>query len=123
MALLNISQLMAFEREKHRVASENSFYGTILLESELRNFSQFNESKRYDIFLSHSYKDHKAIAWLAKYLKEQYEYEIYVDWIEDKTLDRSQVSKETAKIIKSRMKNCKCLFYNNYWSASHSIIK
>ena len=35
----------------------------------------------------------------------------YVDWIEDKQLDRSRVNQETAKILRSRMRRCRSLFF------------
>lgn len=111
MALFNINRLEAVAREHRVVASKYAIDEAVLLESEMKNFSRYDETKIYDIFLSHSYKDRIAVAGLVKYLKRQYNYKIYVDWIEDKTLDRSRVTKATAKTIKLRMKNCKCLFY------------
>ena len=111
MALFNIDRLEAVAREHRVVASKYAIDEAVLLESEMKNFSRYDETKIYDVFLSHSYKDRVAVAGLVKYLKRQYDYEIYVEWIEDRTLDRSHVTRKTAKTIKSRMKNCKCLFY------------
>lgn len=90
---------------------EGSARESAWLNERMYCFSQFDEEKQYDIFLSHSYRDHVAVAGLVKYLNEQYGYEIYVDWINDPELDRKNVSKKTAMIIKSRMRKCKCLFY------------
>lgn len=111
MALFNIDRFEKIAREGRRDVFESVAQESVRLDSEMRCFSRFNESKIYDIFLSHSYKDRVAVAGMVKYLKKQYGYEIYVDWIEDSTLDRSCVTKETANVIKTRMKNCKCLFY------------
>lgn len=38
-------------------------------------------------------------------------YYVYVDWIEDKHLDRKNVNRETAEVLKSRRSHSKCLFY------------
>lgn len=111
MALFNIDRLEKIAREDRGYIVESATQESARLNVEMRTYSQFDNSKTYDIFLSHSYKDRKLVALLVKYLKEQYGYEIYVDWIEDSALNRSKVTKETANVIKNRMKNCKCLFY------------
>lgn len=111
MALFNINRFEKISRESLGTIVESAAQESARLNSEMYCFSQFDDSKKYDIFLSHSYKDRVAVAGLVKYLKRQYHYEIYVDWIEDQDLNRSRVTKETAEAIKSRMRNCKCLFY------------
>lgn len=111
MALFNINRLEKIVRESHGYIVESAAQASAHLNIEMRTYSQFDNSKTYDIFLSHSYNDRIAVAGLVKYLKKQYGYEIYVDWIEDQNLNRSHVTKETAKTIKSRMRNCKCLLY------------
>ncbi|PKQ46073.1 TIR domain-containing protein [Confluentibacter flavum] len=70
----------------------------------------FSINKKYDIFLSHSYLDKDEIASLKIYL-EDFGFSVYIDWIEDYQLNRNSVTKETAKIIKYRMQNCKSLVY------------
>lgn len=74
----------------------------------------FAESKRidkhYDVFLSHSYLDAIQVRVL-KALIEEKGLSVYVDWIEDYELNRGNVNKETAEIIRHRMKNCDTLFY------------
>ena len=111
MALFNINRFEKIARESRGTIVESAAQESARLNSEMYCFSQFDDLKKYDIFLSHSYKDRIAVAGLVKYLKKQYGYEIYVDWIEDQNLNRSHVTKETAKTIKSRMRNCKCLLY------------
>jgi hypothetical protein len=69
-----------------------------------------SESKRFDIFLSHSYLD-KDIVWALKKEFERIGYSTYVDWVEDYGLDRTNVNKETAEHIRNRMKSCELLFY------------
>lgn len=90
--------------------------------SRLKNYS-FSESvaknslnyksldTTFDIFLSHSYADKEYIYELKRIL-EDYGYSVYVDWITDgKTLSRDNVSKETAKLIRIRMKNSKSMIF------------
>ena len=97
--------------------------------SEKNIFDSINESKtfdatkKYDIFLSHSYADKEIIDELIFSLKRDYNfnYTIYIDWIEDPTLDRTNVTKETASTLKQRMKNCKSLLYVT--SENHSYSK
>ena len=80
----------------------------------------FNTSKTYDIFLSHSYLDAKYIKLIRDDLVKL-GYSVYVDWIEDKSLNRSEVTSETAKKLRIRMKQSRCLFYvttENYQKSS-----
>lgn len=71
----------------------------------------FNESKKktsFDIFLSHSFLDKEAIYGLY-YELTNLGFSVYVDWIVDSELDRKNVSKESAKLIQSRLRSCKTL--------------
>lgn len=80
----------------------------------------FELSKTYDIFLSHSYNDARIIKALRDELTEM-KYEVYVDWIEDPNLDRGRVTDLNARLLRNRMKRCKCLFYATSDSAEKSI--
>lgn len=66
--------------------------------------------KHYDVFLSHSYLDATEIRALKAIIEEE-GLSVYVDWIEDYELNRENVTKETAGVIRHRMKNCDSLFY------------
>ncbi len=70
----------------------------------------FSEGETYDIFISHSYTDAEEILGV-KTIIENMGFSTYVDWIEDKQLNRGKVNKETAEIIRKRMKCCKSLFF------------
>src|SRR4051812_49040009 len=66
----------------------------------------------FDIFLSHSYTD--AMLDLdrllgIKAILEEFEYSVYVDWIIDSFLSRTDVSAETASVLRNRMDHSKCL--------------
>lgn len=76
-------------------------------------------TRTYDIFLSHSFRDAELILGVKLKL-EDYGYSVYVDWIEDAKLDRSKVTKETAKTLRTRMDCCKCLFYSTTESSADS---
>lgn len=82
--------------------------------SETRTFSaneSISDSRRYstfDIFLSHSFLDKQVVKGIFLDLSKK-GYKVYVDWIVDPHLDRSNVTKESAELIRNRMENSKSL--------------
>ncbi len=44
-------------------------------------------------------------------LFNKHHFSVYVDWIEDKQLDRKDVNVKTANLLRERMKQSKCLSY------------
>lgn len=82
---------------------------------EQRTFS----AKKYDIFLSHSSDDAKKVAGMKLELEDM-GFTVYVDWIEDPELDRTDVTKRNAEILRSRMRSCSSLLYAFSKSASTS---
>jgi mRNA-degrading endonuclease toxin of MazEF toxin-antitoxin module len=68
------------------------------------------QSKRFDIFLSHSSLDKAEIAGIAAYF-QNYQYEVYVDSFLDPHLKPSKASRETAQIMRNRMSNSKTLLF------------
>jgi hypothetical protein len=74
----------------------------------LRN--AFNYSKKYDVFLSHSYLDSEVVYGL-KLLLEDLGLSVYVDWYDDPQLNRTNVTPETAALLKLRMRNSQTLLY------------
>lgn len=64
----------------------------------------------YDIFLSHAYCDRDLVEQAHAEL-EGAGYSVYVDWIEDATLDRSAVDERTADLLRRRMQRCGSLFF------------
>lgn len=83
--------------------------------SESKLFSEtqrtINESQKnltFDIFLSHCFLDREVVKGLFLDLTSQ-GYKVYVDWIIDPHLDRSNVTKESAELIRSRMKSSRSL--------------
>lgn len=120
MALLKKSSL----RERVRKVSGYSS------EIDLRNFSAnaiLNEKRAadarvatYDIFLSHSSED----AIFIKALRDEIVkagFSVYVDWIDDPQLDRTAVTKDTAFVLRKRMKSCRSLLYATSSAAKKSV--
>lgn len=81
-----------------------------LFESELKLFSAKTvpESTSFDIFLSHSFLDKSEVQGLYQELTD-FGFKVYVDWIVDPHLDRTNVTKSSAKLIQSRLKASKTL--------------
>lgn len=66
--------------------------------------------KIYDVFLSHSSLDKRLILTLIQLFNDA-KYSVYVDLIEDTQLDRTNVNKTTAGILRSRMNTSRGLAY------------
>lgn len=80
---------------------------TIISESQKKMFSA-NENQQFDIFLSHSFLDREEVIGIYVDLTNM-GYTVYVDWIIDNHLDRNNVTKETATLIRKRLKSSKSL--------------
>lgn len=73
----------------------------------------------FDIFLSHSKMDDRYVLG-AKQILEEKGYSVYVDWIDDRQIDRSKVNKLTADYLRNRMRQCALMFYLHTQNASLS---
>ena len=78
-----------------------------ILKEESKTFHRY---KTYDIFLSHAFSDADIVLGIKKILEKE-GFTVYVDWIDDPHLDRSNVTKEVAEHIRQRMKSCGHLVY------------
>jgi hypothetical protein len=66
------------------------------------------ENKTFDIFLSHSFLDREEV--LGVYVElSNLGFEVYVDWIVDPQLNRTNVTKESAELVRRRMRSSKSL--------------
>lgn len=83
------------------------------------SYNAYSSYKTYDIFLSHSYQDADVILGL-KYTFEEKGYSVYVDWIEDKQLNRENVNARTANQLRVKMRSCKSLFFATSDNSSSS---
>jgi hypothetical protein len=66
--------------------------------------------KGHDIFLSHAFDDKELILGVALIL-EDLGYTVYLDWRDDPALDRKNVNRVTALMLRERMRSAKCLFF------------
>lgn len=72
--------------------------------------STVRKDQQFDVFLSHCVKDAEAILGV-KILLEDAGLSVYVDWIEDKDLDRANVTPATAAILRERMQASKAMMF------------
>ena len=103
MALFSMTEA----RQKGRGATTTYRSASEVLRAETKAYSA---GKTYDIFLSHCFKDAEVVLGVAMSLREM-GYAVYVDWLEDSHLSRENVSKETADILRNRMKISRSLFF------------
>ena len=73
-----------------------------------KNTAQRDKKDAFDIFLSHSFLDKQEVKGLYLELTNL-GFSVYVDWIIDPQLDRTNVTKESAELIRRRMKSSKSL--------------
>lgn len=92
-------------------------YATRVLLNEKRAATP---TQSFDIFLSHASED----AIIIKALRDELVaagYTVYVDWIDDPQLNREHVTKETAAVLRSRMRQCKSLLFATSNAARKSV--
>ena len=63
----------------------------------------------HDIFLSHTTKDKAIIKKLYYYLEVYCKLKVYVDWIIDPFLNRSNVTKKSVRLIEIRLRQSKSI--------------
>lgn len=78
-----------------------------------------SDHDEYDVFLSHSIRDAELVDGIKNILEQQ-GFSVYVDWKSDPHLDRDAVSKETAELLRKRMRQSKSLIYVATPNASSS---
>jgi len=72
--------------------------------NEQRNLTHVS----FDIFLCHSYLDKEEVEGLYLELTKM-GFTVYVDWIVDPQLDRNNVTKESAELVRKRLRASKTL--------------
>jgi hypothetical protein len=76
-------------------------------------------SASYDIFLSHSIKDEVLVLGLRNALRNL-GMTVYVDWLDDPTLDRARVTPTTAVTLRQRMRSSRVMVYATSSNAAAS---
>lgn len=109
-----------FLREQANKRKSAFAHGEIIGKNDyLASHYDSKEGKSYDVFLSHSSLDHDLILELVDLFNKS-GYSVYVDWIEDRELDRSKVSKDTAELLRRRMDKSRSLAYISTKNISNS---
>lgn len=98
--------------KKKNITIENDAKEKILRKNKTiaLNKDENKQEEKYDVFLSHSSFDKTLILSLVD-LFVSAGYAVYVDWIEDEELDRSNITVKTAQVLKKRMNNSRGLAY------------
>lgn len=105
----------AAARSRGLQKSFGSTPGRILKES----VTAATAADRFDVFLSHSIADAEIVLGIKQLLEES-GLKVYVDWVEDAQLDRRAVTKETAALLRQRMRQSKSLIYLSSDNSSSS---
>lgn len=115
MALLKRSELIEGYKRRH-----GRFSSSDIAEGQIRKLAASTQAERFDVFLSHSYDDARAIREIRDLLTDL-GLRVYVDWIDDAVLDRGRVTAETATILRSRMDQSHSIVYATSTSAEKSV--
>lgn len=102
MAFVTIAQALE--------ASRSAWQNRSVAENQIKKSASLPMDTDFDIFMSHSYEDAEVIAGV-KVIIEHTGLTVYVDWIADAQADRSQVTNETADMLRQRMKHSRFLLY------------
>jgi len=107
------------DRELRKRSSVTKSASQVLVEN-----AKSSATDRFDVFLSHSYKDAQALGaddlLRLKTLLESHGLTVYVDWIVDQQLSRENVNTETAQVIRTRMDQSNCLLFATSAASSES---
>jgi hypothetical protein len=114
MAYLRILEARAVGRA---ISSSLQKRAGLILTEDARRFST---EKQYDIFLSHSYDDGEAILGVRR-LIEGIGLTVYVDWIDDPSLGRREVTSKNAGVLRVRMRACSSLIYVHSPNSAKSV--
>jgi hypothetical protein len=83
-------------------------------------FKTYKDSDKFDIFLSHRFMDYLLLESLKDQLEANLKLSVYVDHKVDANLNREKVDKETAALLRKRMKQCRCLLFATTENSSES---
>lgn len=112
MSLFNENQVRV--RAKQAVTMQRT--ASIILNESIQRQASISH---HDIFLSHSYDDRELVLGVAL-LIEDMGYTVYIDWRDDPSLDRKNITAQTAEKLRVRMKQSRCLFFSTTEHASES---
>lgn len=102
-----------------RAAAKRAMKNRSLVDVISESIKASKLATRFDVFLSHSINDAELVIGV-KVLLEDMGKKVYVDWVDDPELDRSQVNKDTAERLRGRMNQSETLLYIATENASNS---
>ena len=108
-----------FTKAEARSAAKRAMKNRSLGEMITESMESSKRATGFDIFLSHSISDAELVLGV-KVLLEEMGKKVYVDWVDDPELDRSQVTQHTAERWRGRMKQSDSLLYIATENASGS---
>lgn len=105
------SEIMpTFTESEIRTFAKNRAGYRIATEKLNEEVSLQSATARYDVFLSHSTRDAEIVLGVKEVLVRQGK-TVYIDWVEDRGLDRTNVTPATAATLRRRMEQCSSLLY------------
>lgn len=124
MELFAQNILKEISNEYLRIARESAPYAVAATlikanNDQIESWLELKEILDFDIFLSHAFKDADIVAGIMVELTKL-GYLVYVDWIFDPQISRKTVNEKTARILRKRMAQSKCLLYATTKNAPHS---
>lgn len=90
-----------------------------LSDSELRHSATTSPYTSFDVFLCHAVQDADVVLGV-KHALERQGLSVYVDWIDDRQLDRRHVTPATADTLRNRMNRSGFLLYASTSAAATS---
>jgi hypothetical protein len=113
MAFITVDQAISAARSA-------GIYESSVAKSEIRKSAQTPMGTEFGFFLSHSYEDARVISGVKKIVEAETGQSVYVDWIEDSQMSRTQVTAETADMLRKRMGCCRFMLYATSRASSDS---
>ena len=116
MSLFTFSEVRSAYREWQKADREIlAKSAEQVLREERRRF----EEREYDVFLSHSSLDAKDVLGLCRALRQEFGLTVYLD-LDDEQLDANEITPDTARVLRQRMKYSRALLYAASTNASAS---
>lgn len=99
-----------YKRSDLRSRASTKRLSKAMVVDSLTKIANASDTDVFDIFLSHRFLDAEEVMTIVDDLKAE-GFSVYVDWQVDSKLDRGNVTKTTAQLLRKRMKQCRALLY------------
>lgn len=108
-----------FTKSEARAAAKTATVVKSARQIIMESYSAASDTDKFDVFLSHAKVDADLVLGVKKILEREGR-SVYVDWENDAQLDRTNVTSETADVLRRRMRQSATLLYIATDSASSS---